>query len=59
MKNNVLIVLFIVITIACLAVGGIGSLNLLLKSVLYMLGMGALLFVGLYYMVNRLEEEVQ
>lgn len=57
MKNNVLIALFILITFACLIIGGVDSINLIFKSALYMMGMGALMFVGLYYMVNRLEEE--
>lgn len=59
MKNNVLVSLFIIIVLACLAVGGMASITVIFKSLLYMIGVGALLFVGLYYMVNRLEEETQ
>lgn len=59
MRKNILIALFILITLACLAVGGMASITVIFKSFLYMIGMGALLFVGLYYTVNRLEEEVQ
>lgn len=57
MKNYVLISIFILITLACLVIGGVESINLILKSVLYMVGMGALMGVGVVYMARHLDEE--
>lgn len=57
MKNNVLFLFFILITLACVALGGVASIHLVLKSILYMGGMGALLVVGLMYTIGQFEEE--
>lgn len=57
MKNKVLVSLFVFIVLACVVLGGVGSINLVLKSILYMVSMGALMFVGLAFVLNRGEEE--
>lgn len=57
MKNNVLLSLFVLVVLACLVITGMESIHLVLKSMLYMAGMGVLLFIGLTYVINGFEEE--
>lgn len=57
MKNSVLVSLFVFIVLSCVVVSGVESIHLILKSIFYMVGMGALLFVGLAYMVGEFEKE--
>ena len=57
MKNNVLISMFVVIILACVVISGVESIQLILKSILYMVAMSVLMFVGVIYVVNQTEEE--
>lgn len=57
MKSTLLLSLFVLMTLACLVLGGIDSINLILKSVLYMVSMSVLMGIGVVYMAGRLEEE--
>lgn len=57
MKSNGLISLFIFIVLACVVVSGVESIQLILKSVFYMVAMGVLMFVGVVYVVNQTEGE--
>lgn len=46
------------IVLACVVISGVESIQLILKSVFYMIAMGTLMLVGLIYVVNQADEEV-
>lgn len=58
MKNNVLISLFMLIVLACVVISGVDSIQLILKSIFYMIAMGTLMLMGLVYVVNEADKEV-
>lgn len=49
--------MFVVIILACVVISGVESIQLILKSILYMVAMSVLMFVGVIYVVNQTEDE--
>lgn len=57
MKNSILAALFVLITIAALAMGGLDVMSVAAKAFFYMMTTGILMVIGIVFVVNRLEEE--
>lgn len=59
MKNNVLLATFAFIVLACLVVTGMDAFSVILKSIIYMVTMGALLLIGVVLIANQMDTEEQ
>ncbi|HLR10623.1 MAG TPA: hypothetical protein VK120_04520 [Sporosarcina sp.] len=57
MKNPILTTLFILITLACVAMGGIDVMSVAAKAFFYMITTGILMVIGIVLVVNHLETE--
>lgn len=57
MKNTILAALFVLITLACVAMGGIDMMSVAAKAFFYMITTGILMVIGIVLVINHLESE--